>query len=87
MDGPWPLRVSQRCLGILARVLLGRQQKSLHKESGMDIPECVAVWKRLINTLRDFSLQGEVPYMQGISSLLIKLIHKNKGSMNTALLS
>lgn len=53
----------------------------------MDIPECVAVWKRLINTLRDFSLQGEVPHMQGISSLLIKLIHKNKGSVNTALLS
>ena len=53
----------------------------------MDIPECVAVWKRLIDTLRDFSLQGEVPHMQGISSFLIKLIHKNKGSVNTALLS
>ncbi|XP_074621519.1 E3 ubiquitin-protein ligase UBR4-like isoform X3 [Acropora palmata] len=67
VDGPWPLRVSQRCLGILARVLLGRQQKFLHKESGMDIPECVAVWKRLINTLRDFSLQGEVPQMQDLN--------------------
>ena len=59
--------VSQRCLGILARVLLARQQKSLQAQTGMDIAECVTVWNRLINTLRDLSLREEdVPAMQGM---------------------
>ena len=65
-EGPWPLKVSRRCLGILARVLLARQQKALQANSAMDIAECVTVWKRLINTLRDLSLQeGTVCPPQG----------------------
>lgn len=67
-DGPWPLKVSQRCLSILARVLLARQQKALQTNTGMDIAECVKVWNRLIDTLGDNCLmQEDVPVMQGLS--------------------
>lgn len=73
-DGPWPLKVSQRCLGILARVLLARQQNSLHTQSGMDIPECVTVWNRLISTLSDLSLQKEdASSLQGMLTWLLAL--------------
>lgn len=66
-DGPWPLKVSQRCLSILARVLLARQQKGLQTNTGMDIAECVKVWNRLIDTLGDHCLMEEaVPVMQGL---------------------
>lgn len=73
-DGPWPLKVSQRCLGILARVLLARQQNSLRTQSGMDIPECVTVWNRLISTLSDLSLQEEdASSLQGMLTWLLAL--------------
>ena len=50
--------MSQRCLGILARVLLSRQQKALLVAScGMDIPECVQVWHRLLDTLGNMAVQ------------------------------
>ena len=79
-EGPWPLKVSRGCLGILARVLLARQQKALHANSAMDIAECVTVWKRLINTLRDLSLQeGTVSPPQGnFPSLLLITIRQTK---------
>lgn len=70
--------VSQRCLGILARVLLARQQKSLQAHKGMDIAECVTVWNRLINTLRDLSLQEEdVPVMQGMLKIDVNNGHEH----------
>ena len=54
-DGPWPLKVSQRCLSILARVLLARQQKALQTNTGMDIAECV---------------KEDVPIIQGLSQFI-----------------
>ena len=53
VEKQWPLTVSQRCLGVLARILLSRQLNNKGKEpQGMDITECVTVWKRLIVTLK-----------------------------------
>ena len=70
-EGPWPLKVSQRCLSILARVLLARQQKALQTNMGMDIAECVKVWNRLIDTLGDSCLMEEdVPMVQGLSQFI-----------------
>lgn len=70
-DGPWPLKVSQRCLSILARVLLARQQKALQANTGMDIAECVKVWNRLIDTLGDSCLtEEELPVTQGLSQFI-----------------
>ena len=58
-DGPWPLTVSLRCLGILAMILLARQQKalSLGGPACMDTPECVQIWERFIDTLCDKATQ------------------------------
>ena len=79
--GPWPLKVSQRCLGILARVLLARQQKALQISStGMDIEECINVWKRLIDILKDYCLTSEdftpltIPGTVYLSYMLLKLL-------------
>ena len=59
----WPLTVSQRCLGVLARILLSRQQKNKRNgPQGMDIAECISIWKRLIDTLRNKSLPKDCLY-------------------------
>lgn len=62
-EKPWPLTVSQRCLGVLARILLSRQQKGKRKgPQGMDIPECVSIWKRVIGALKQKALPKDCFY-------------------------
>ncbi|XP_068695175.1 E3 ubiquitin-protein ligase UBR4-like isoform X2 [Montipora foliosa] len=91
LEGPWPLKISQRCLGILARVLLARQQRSLHTDSGMDIPECITVWNRLLNTLRDLSLQGDHPQKQDLNvehlQLFLFIFHNFSMTQRKAILT
>ena len=68
-DGPWPLVVSPRCLAILARILLGRQQEG--RSSGDPAqggpPECVRIWERLIDTLQEKALREnqDAPDLRG----------------------